>query len=50
MGLGDSLDVQLIGSDSYILKAAADKLKIDISQRFPEVTSVEDDLPYGKKN
>ena len=46
---GDSLDVQLIGSDSYILKAAADKLKIDISQRFPEVTSVEDDLPYGKE-
>ncbi len=46
---GDSLDVQLIGTDSYILKAAAEKLKIDISLRFPEVTSVEDDLPYGKE-
>ena len=46
---GDSLDVQLISTDSYILKAAAEKLKIDISLRFPEVTSVEDDLPYGKE-
>ena len=46
---GDSLDVQLIGTDSYILKAAAEKLKIDISLRFPEVTSVEDDLSYGKE-
>ena len=46
---GDSLDVQLIGTDSYILKAAAEKLKTDISLRFPEVTSVEDDLPYGKE-
>ena len=46
---GDSLDVQLIGTDSYILKEAAEKLKTDISLRFPEVTSVEDDLPYGKE-
>ena len=46
---GDSLDVQLISTDSYVLKAAAEKLKIDISLRFPEVTSVEDDLPYGKE-
>ena len=46
---GDSLDVQLIGTDSNILKEAAEKLKTDISLRFPEVTSVEDDLPYGKE-
>ena len=32
---GDSLDVQLIGTDSYILKAAAEKLKTDISLKVP---------------
>jgi multidrug efflux pump subunit AcrB len=46
---GDSLDVQFIGADSETLKAASEELQAQIASRFPEVTSVEDDLPYDKE-
>ncbi len=46
---GDSLDVQFIGPNSEILKAASIELQAQIAMQFPEVTSVEDDLPYDKE-
>lgn len=46
---GDSLDVQLVGPDSETLKAASVALQSEIERQFPEVTSVEDDLPYDKE-
>lgn len=45
---GDALDVQFSGSDSETLKAAAEDLKAALSQ-FPEVSAVEDNLPYDKE-
>jgi len=46
---GDSLDVQFVGPDSVTLKAASEELQSQIATQFPEVTSVEDDLPYDKE-
>ncbi|MDO6726092.1 efflux RND transporter permease subunit [Cognatishimia sp. 1_MG-2023] len=45
---GDALDVQFFGSDSATLKAAAEDLKTALS-RYPEVSAVEDSLPYDKE-
>ena len=45
---GDSLDVQFIGADSAVLKAAAESFKTALTE-FPEVSGVEDDLPYDKE-
>lgn len=46
---GDSLDVQLVGPNGEVLKAASVQLQSMIAEQFPEVTSVEDDLPYDKE-
>ncbi len=45
---GDALDVQFSGADSETLKAAAEDLKAALLQ-FPEVSAVEDNLPYDKE-
>ncbi|UZD90199.1 efflux RND transporter permease subunit [Cognatishimia activa] len=45
---GDSLDVQFFGADSETLKAAAEDLK-DALLAYPEVSAVEDTLPYDKE-
>lgn len=45
---GDALDVQFFGSDSTTLKAAAEDLKTALAA-FPEVSAVEDTLPYDKE-
>ena len=44
---GDSLSVDFYGADSATLKNAAEALKIAVL-RFPEVSAVEDSLPYDK--
>ncbi|WP_299647380.1 efflux RND transporter permease subunit [uncultured Jannaschia sp.] len=44
---GDALSVEFTGADSDTLKAASEALKIAVSQ-FPEVSAVEDTLPYDK--
>jgi multidrug efflux pump subunit AcrB len=43
----DSLAVNLYGEDSAVLKAAAEDLIATLSA-FPEVTGLEDNLPYGR--
>ncbi len=45
---GDSLDVQLFGADSATLKAASVSLK-EALLPYPEVSAVEDNLPYDKE-
>lgn len=45
---GDALDVQFFGADSTTLKAAAEDLKTALAA-FPEVSAVEDTLPYDKE-
>ncbi len=45
---GDALDVKLFGSDIFVLKDAAEKLKSEVSV-FPEVSAVEDDLAFDKE-
>ncbi|SEM76374.1 Multidrug efflux pump subunit AcrB [Loktanella fryxellensis] len=45
---GDGLDIQLSGADALTLKAAAEALKTDLS-RYPEVTALEDSLPYDRE-
>ncbi len=45
---GNALDVQLFGSNIFVLKEAAEKLKSEVSS-FPEVSAVEDDLAYDKE-
>ncbi len=45
---GDALDVQFIGADSTVLKAAAEELKTQLG-KFSEVSAVEDDLSYDKQ-
>lgn len=45
---GDSLSVDLFGASSEILKAAAEALKTALLP-FPEVTGIEDNLPYDKE-
>jgi len=44
---GDSLSVDLAGGDSETLKAAADALRVALAP-FPEITGLEDNLPYDK--
>ena len=45
---GDSIDVQLSGSTARVLKQAAEALKSALA-RNPEVSSLQDDLPYDKQ-
>ncbi|ETX14841.1 acriflavine resistance protein B [Roseivivax halodurans JCM 10272] len=45
---GDALDVQFSGADAGTLKAASEDLKTALA-RFPEVSAVEDDLPYDQE-
>ncbi|MGB3554720.1 MAG: efflux RND transporter permease subunit [Jannaschia sp.] len=44
---GDALSVEFYGADSATLKAAAEALKAAVVQ-FPEVSGVEDSLPFDK--
>ena len=44
---GDSLAVNLYGTDSAVLKRAATEL-IETLAAFPEVTGLEDNLPWGR--
>ena len=44
---GDALSVEFSGADPAALKAAAEALKAAVA-RFPEVSAVEDSLPYDK--
>jgi len=44
---GDALDVQFFGADAETLKGAAEAMKTAVL-RFPEVSAVEDSLPYDK--
>ncbi|MCB1548715.1 MAG: efflux RND transporter permease subunit, partial [Hyphomicrobiaceae bacterium] len=46
---GDSLAVNFYGDDSFKLKAAADDLITQLGQ-YPEVTGLQDSLPYGKND
>ncbi len=45
---GDALDVQLFGASAERLKAAAERLKTEVS-RFGEVSAVEDNLSFDKE-
>ena len=45
---GDSLDVEISGANSDVLKAAAEALKTAVSQ-YPEVSAVEDNMAYDKE-
>ncbi|MEM9900709.1 MAG: efflux RND transporter permease subunit [Pseudomonadota bacterium] len=45
---GDTLDVQLFGAETAILKDAAEALKRELEQ-FPEVSALEDSLSYDKE-
>lgn len=44
---GEALDVQFFGADAKTLKAAAETLKTAVL-RYPEISAVEDSLPYDK--
>lgn len=44
---GDALDVQLTGAEPAVLKAAAEDLKHALAP-FPEISALEDSLPYDK--
>lgn len=44
---GDALDVQFMGADAATLKAAAEELKRSLAA-FPEVSGLDDSLPYDK--
>ncbi len=46
---GDSLAVNFYGSDSFALKAAATDLIAALGQ-YPEVTGLQDSLPYGRED
>ncbi|MFN7001996.1 MAG: efflux RND transporter permease subunit [Roseinatronobacter sp.] len=45
---GDSLSVDLTGADAETLKAASDALRAALVP-FPEITGLEDNLPYDKQ-
>lgn len=45
---GDSVSVQLFGADAETLKAAAEALKTQLAP-FPEITGLEDSLPYDRE-
>ena len=44
---GDGLEVSFSGADAATLKAAAEDLKVALA-RFPELSAIEDDLPYDR--
>ena len=44
---GRDVDVRLIGKDTAALKRAANELRL-LLKRYPGVSAIEDDLPYGK--
>ncbi|THD75968.1 efflux RND transporter permease subunit [Thalassobius vesicularis] len=44
---GDALDVQFYGATAEVLKGASEALKQALA-KFPEVSAVEDNLPYDK--
>ncbi len=45
---GSALDVELFGASAQVLKTAAEALKTALA-RFPEISAVEDNLPYDKE-
>lgn len=45
---GDAIDIQLMGADNELLKAAAEALKTALSD-FPEISALEDSLAYDKE-
>ncbi|TDL88085.1 efflux RND transporter permease subunit [Meridianimarinicoccus aquatilis] len=45
---GDALDVQLFGTDTGQLKAAAETLKRELST-YPEVSALQDTMPWDKR-
>ncbi|KFE35543.1 efflux RND transporter permease subunit [Thioclava atlantica] len=47
-GAGDGIDVQFSGAETRVLKEAAEDLKTALAQ-FPEVSAVEDNLAYDKR-
>ena len=44
---GRDLEIRLTGNDADALKAAADELDVEM-RRFPGVSAIEDDMPWGK--
>ncbi len=44
---GREIDIRLSGDDPAVLKRAANEVKMLLSA-FPDVSDIEDDLPYGK--
>ena len=45
---GRDIDIRLIGSNIRDLKSAASEV-IDLLKRYPGVSNIEDDIPYGKR-
>jgi len=45
---GRDIDIRLMGSDINELKLAANKV-INLLERYPGISNVEDDIPYGKR-
>lgn len=45
---GDAIDIQLMGADNELLKAAAEALKTALGD-FPEISALEDSLAYDKE-
>lgn len=45
---GEPLQVQLSGGDARVLKSAAEEVKSELAA-FPEVSSLEDDLAFGRE-
>ena len=45
---GRDIDIRLIGSNINDLKSAASEV-IDLLKRYPGVSNIEDDIPYGKR-
>ena len=45
----DNLHVEFLGDDSSALKEAAEDFKTRVSDRFPDVSALEDDLPFDKE-
>jgi multidrug efflux pump subunit AcrB len=45
---GRDIDIRLMGSDINGLKVAANKV-IKLLERYPGISNIEDDIPYGKR-